>query len=279
VHVQGGRLDGPMAEQNLDETQVGAVLHEVGGEAVPEHVGGHPLRDASGTAGAGDGPLHGALVEGTSRVAARKQPVGGPMHAPVAAKRMEQERREHRLTLHIALAVTDHDDPPSAVDVAHAKMERLGDPEPGAVERHGDGALLERREPGEKSGDLIPAQHHRTALGAARVGQMRDHPLALQGDPVEEAQGGGHLLIGRQRGTGFESVVAEEVADLLRREPARAATQVGRHLRDPAEVHRLRAGRVIAQLEVGQHLATKGPPGILPVQVSAGEPPTYPACA
>jgi len=81
VHVQGGRLDGPMAEQDLDETQVGAVLHEMGGEAVSEHVGRHPLRDAGGTAGAGDGPLHGALVEGTTRVAARKQPGTAPQNS------------------------------------------------------------------------------------------------------------------------------------------------------------------------------------------------------
>jgi len=279
VHVQGGCLDGAVAEQDLDETQVGAVLHEMGGEAVAEHMGGHPLRNAGGTAGAGDGPLHGALVEGATRVAARKQPVGGPMQAPVAAKRIEQERREHRLALHIALAVADHDDPPGAVDVTEAKMEGLRDPEPGAVEGHGDGALFERGESGEKPGDLIPAQDHRTALGAARIGKVRDHPLAPQGDPVEEAQGGGHLLVGRQRGAGFEAVVAKEVADLLRSEHARAATEVGRHLRDPAQVHRLGAGRVIAQLEVGQHLAAKGRHGILPVQVSAGEPRTYPADA
>lgn len=96
----------------------------------------------------GNGTLDGALVQGPTRVPARKEPVGGPVHAPVGAKCVEEHRRQHRLPLHIALAVPDADDAPGAIDIGHTQMERLGDPEPSAVERHGDGPVGERRDPG-----------------------------------------------------------------------------------------------------------------------------------
>jgi len=40
VGVDFGGADGGMTEEFLDDTQVGAVLQQMGGEAVPEHVGG-----------------------------------------------------------------------------------------------------------------------------------------------------------------------------------------------------------------------------------------------
>ena len=40
VGVDFGGADGGVAEEFLDDAQVGAVLEQVGGEAVPEHVGG-----------------------------------------------------------------------------------------------------------------------------------------------------------------------------------------------------------------------------------------------
>ena len=45
VRVNLGRADAGMAEQLLDDAQVGAVLQQVGREAVPQHVGSHVARN------------------------------------------------------------------------------------------------------------------------------------------------------------------------------------------------------------------------------------------
>jgi uncharacterized protein (UPF0210 family) len=59
VGVDFGGADGGVAEEFLDDAQIGAVLEEVGGEAVPEHVGG----EVSFNAGAA-GAVFDALPEG-----------------------------------------------------------------------------------------------------------------------------------------------------------------------------------------------------------------------
>jgi hypothetical protein len=66
VGVKLGGADAAVAEEFLDDAQVGAVFEEVGGEAVAEHVGRDVSRDA-GVARAGlDAAPHGRGAEGAA---------------------------------------------------------------------------------------------------------------------------------------------------------------------------------------------------------------------
>jgi hypothetical protein len=264
-------------QQDLDEAQVRAVFHEVGREAVAEDVGSDPLADPGGLARKGDGALDGAFVKGTARVTAGEEPVLGPVRAPVMPQRLQEEGREHDLALDVALGVSDDENAAGTVDVHKAQMQGLGDAEPRPVQRHRDRTLLEARELHQEARDVGPAEHDGPALGPARIGQVRDHVLAPERDPVEEPERGRHLLVGRQGGPGLEPVVAQEVADFVGRQVTRAAADVGSHLGHAGDVHRLGAPGIVAQLKFGQHLATKGGHRVLPVGVIAGEPAIYSA--
>lgn len=47
VQVNARRLQVGMAEQYLDRSQIGAVLQQVRGKTMPQHMGAHALFDAS----------------------------------------------------------------------------------------------------------------------------------------------------------------------------------------------------------------------------------------
>ena len=81
-----------MAEQRLDDADVGAALQQVGGEAVAQRVNGDALAETRrGTCRAAGGMQH----DGMDRmlgIASGKQPVRGPRQAPIGAKDAEQLR-------------------------------------------------------------------------------------------------------------------------------------------------------------------------------------------
>ena len=81
-----------------------------------------------------------------------------PDGQPVAAEDIQEPGREHDLAVLAALALADADDHAAAVDVLDAQADDLGDPQPGGVGGHEDGAVLEVGDDGEELGDLVGAE-------------------------------------------------------------------------------------------------------------------------
>src|SRR5262249_17762514 len=88
----GGQLVVP--QQFLQAGQVGAVLEQVGGVAVPQRVPARLLADAGGADGPLAGALHVADAEVALGLAAGEQPGPGPMLTPVLPQQPQQDRRE-----------------------------------------------------------------------------------------------------------------------------------------------------------------------------------------
>src|SRR4029079_2746351 len=81
-----------------------------------------------------------------------------------------------------------------AVDVLKAQGEDLGDPQPGGVGGHEDGAVFQAGDGAEDALDLVGAEDHRQVLLDLGVAERARVPVAAEGDAVEEAQGGEGLI-------------------------------------------------------------------------------------
>ena len=73
--------------------------------------------------------------------------------------------------------------------------QRLRDAQPGGVERHQNGAMLDVADGLEEPGDLLLAEHHRESLGLFGEGDVLDHPGLAQAHAVEKAQGADTLIV------------------------------------------------------------------------------------
>ena len=118
--VAGGGVDSAVAEQRLDDAEVGAVLQQVGGEAVAQRMDG----DALGDPGAGGGIAAGELERGGAEVVVfapgRKEVIRGVGGAVVAAQDLEQPRREHRVAILGPFALHDAQESALRIDIGNA---------------------------------------------------------------------------------------------------------------------------------------------------------------
>jgi hypothetical protein len=114
-----------VAEQGLDDADVGAALQQMRGEAVPQRVHGDPLVELCRGAGGTAGHMQTFRVQRTRRVTAGEQPMGWPRQPPVAPQDAEQLRRQHDIAVFAALALLDAEHHPAAVDVGELEAGHL----------------------------------------------------------------------------------------------------------------------------------------------------------
>jgi hypothetical protein len=110
VQIPGRRLQITMPHQNLDAAQIGRLFQQMSGEAVPQGMGGYGLRKLRGFAclpADGEDRLAG---DRALRDLAWEEPERRSVTSPIDAEQLEQLRREHHLTIFVALALTDTDD-------------------------------------------------------------------------------------------------------------------------------------------------------------------------
>ena len=177
VGVELRRADTRMAEQLLDDPQVGPTLEEVGRERVAERVRRHPRRrPAAGGRAADDRPgllARRAVARGRSGTAGRRasgatcpgerQP-GRTHDLEVARQPVEGDLADRHEPLAVALA-DDPDEPAVEREVLAVQPERLADPQPGGVEQ------LEQRPVADPAGSSggIAAGRLEEPLGLADV--------------------------------------------------------------------------------------------------------------
>jgi hypothetical protein len=124
-----------VAEQRLDDANVGAALQQVGGKAVPQSMYGDALAEARcGTCRAAGGMQHNG-VDRMAGITPGKQPVRRPRQAPIGAQDAEKLRRQHDVAITTALALLDADDHAAAVDVGDPEARRFGSAQSGRIRR------------------------------------------------------------------------------------------------------------------------------------------------
>ena len=230
------------------------------GERMAERVRRDRLGQAGPAQGFPAGVVDGVAAEVAAPNAAREQPAArGPGAPPVVAEDLQQPRREHDVAVLAALALVDADDHAPAVDVGRSQADRLGDAQAGRVAGGQDGAVVDARHAVEELDDFPGAGDDGQLAGLPGGGQDRLHvPALLEGDAVQEAQGGDRDAdrAGREfLFSGQEDLVG---ADVLGAGQVRGLAEVPGELGDLQDVGGLRVRGEVAHLHVlGHALAEK----------------------
>src|SRR5215468_2271066 len=121
--VERRRVELLVPEQHLDDPDIGLLLQEVGGKAVPQCMNTDALGDAGARRRQANEPMKLARTHVLPAVA-RKQPGLAGSHppllacqAPPVAQQLKQVRRENDISVLLTLALLDPDDHSVAVDV------------------------------------------------------------------------------------------------------------------------------------------------------------------
>jgi hypothetical protein len=122
---------------------------------------------------------------------AGEEPRFGFCHPPPLPQDFQQLGRKHYVPVFLPLALLDADDHTLAIDVGRCQLDDLRDSQPGGVAGREDRAVLGAGHAAEKAPDLFRAENDGQFLGLLGGGNDVFHaPILVQGDFVEEAQGG-----------------------------------------------------------------------------------------
>ena len=147
VGVDLGGVEPGMAEQLLDEADVGPVLQHVGRAGVAEQVAGAGAPDGGGVNGASHPVADKAAGEALA-VAAEEQRLAaggrlqqGPGLLQVEPQPVEGASPHRDDAVFVALALAHDEQAPPAVEVGDIHPDDLTAPDPGGVEHLQDGAV------------------------------------------------------------------------------------------------------------------------------------------
>ncbi len=115
--VERGGVELLVAEQHLDDADVGLALEQMGGEGVPQRMERDPLVERRRRRGDMAGPVELAGGERLGRIAAREQPATEPGLPPPLPQQVQQIGREHDVAVLAALALLDPNQHAGGIDV------------------------------------------------------------------------------------------------------------------------------------------------------------------
>src|ERR1017187_5070329 len=195
MQVDCGDFEISMAEQYLNSAQVGAGFKKGGSEAMSQGVRMDlPVLES----GAFGGDLAGTPKDlGSDRVACRVPAVAGkepllrlaPEASPVDAKFPEQLRAKHDIAVLAALALSDMDNHPLAVDVTDLQMSRFCAACTGGIHGHQQDAMKGCIRRLNQSRGFFLTEYPWQVTHLLRIRCLGDAPVALQHVDVEESQG------------------------------------------------------------------------------------------
>src|SRR5215469_5929213 len=205
-----------MAEQNLNDRQLGAIVEHVGSEAVPQSMRMHWLGDPGATrslaASMPDDLVGDGIVRAFGRQAGEHPTVAPRQGAVVSAQLLAQLGTERNFAGLAAFSMRDANDHALFVDVLGTELAEFGAAHAGVIQSHQDGAVAEIGGGVDETPDLIGAQHDGD-LAASRSWQWQVVAgiAAAQDFEIEEAKGR-HLHHDRLR---FELALFDEVQLVL----------------------------------------------------------------
>ena len=180
-----------MAEQQLDGSQVRAVLKKVAGEGVPQAVGRHRLGEATALASQLAGVTDPIARDVGTGNHAWKPPLGGPGEAVPIAQDPQEPLGEHDVAVLLALALGHPDGHALAIDVGGLERDGLRDAKSGGVTDREYSAGFAPGNAAQEVPHLLGAEDHRQGLRLLRYRQDFLHiPGPLHCHGVEEAQRG-----------------------------------------------------------------------------------------
>src|SRR5262249_22774297 len=112
-------LEVGVTKQHLNHADVGVLLEQVGGEAVPQGMQRDALADRRHMGGRVTGAIELARGCRLRWIAAREKPALRPRRLPPGPQQLEQVWGEHDVAILVALAPLDADDHALAVDVGN----------------------------------------------------------------------------------------------------------------------------------------------------------------
>ena len=161
-----------VAQQRLDDSDIGAALQQMGREAVAQRVQRHALLDPG---------FISRLVEQATQLAgghrragltARKQPtflkgrcgIETPAHLPPLPQQIERLRRQHNIAILAALGLLDANDLLRGVDMLDLQPNHFAATQAAAIAETEQHTGLEARGNGQQAPRLIRAHHQRDLL-------------------------------------------------------------------------------------------------------------------
>ena len=257
-----------MAEQNLDDADVGVLFQEVRGEAVPQRVRRYPFLDPGSLGGGVDGAVELAGRERLDRIATREQPAARqqraepPALSPPGAQQFEQLRRQHGVPIFAALAAFDPQQHPLGIDIADLERDDFGDAQPGAVCGGERRLVLRTRRRLQQKRHLLDAQHGRQPARLAHDCQPTRQVRPVERHGEKEAQGRNRAVDARRLHAALRLVELEAAQILCRRGIGRVADE-GRKCPDIPNVVVARLLAEAAHAHILDHARTQraGGPG------------------
>src|SRR6202167_2143921 len=194
MQVDRSYFEVSMAEQDLNGAQVGAGFKKMCGEAMTQSVRvDAPILKArtfsSDLAGSPE-DLGGDGITCRVPAVAGKQPLLrlAPETSPVDAKFLQQLRAEHDIAVLAALALSDMDHHPLAVDVTHLQVSRFCAACAGGIHRHQQDAMKRCVGGSHKRAAFFLTEYTRKVTHLLRIGCLGDTPARLQHMNVEETE-------------------------------------------------------------------------------------------
>src|SRR5215469_12792969 len=192
--VERGRVELFVPEQDLDDPDIGLLLQQMGGKAVPQRMNPDTLGDAGSCRCQADEPVQLAWAHVLPAVAG-KQPGLTRTHpsllagdAPPFTQELKKVRREDDIPILLALALLDPDEHPVTVDIGEPQRYDLRSPQASGISQAEGRLMLDVHRRREKPSDLFRAKNNGQAARLAdrhdRVGKI----AALQRDLEEEPQ-------------------------------------------------------------------------------------------
>src|ERR1700757_2021196 len=255
-----------MAQQRLNGPDIGVVLEEMSGEAMPQRMQRHPLLDPRSVGCfmeqavemAGGDRLAGSLSagkeptfrQGYSRIVTRGT------RLPPLPQQVEHLVRQHHIAILAALGLLDANDVLRPVDVLDLEPHDLARPQSAAVAEAEQNARLEACGHRQQSLDLVDAHHQRELLRLTNVVDLLGKVQSPQRDAKQEPQPGHDAVAGANAHARLGQVQLEP-ADILQGGCIRRPLQKRGKPLAGANVASLRSRAELACIHVFDHTLTQ----------------------
>src|SRR5499427_8846300 len=203
--VERRRVELLVSEQNLNNPDIGLLLKEMRGKAVPQCMNADALGNAGARRGQANDPVELARTRMLPAVAGKQPRLTGrhpsllARDAPPVAQHLEKVGRENDIPVLLALALFDPDDHPITIDIGESERYDLRGSQAGGVSQAQERLVLDVRRRGEQSADLFRAENNGEAARLTGRHDALGKIGALQRNLEEEAQGSGTDVRGRYR--------------------------------------------------------------------------------
>jgi hypothetical protein len=190
-----------MAEQDLNDAAVDAIVQQATGKRVTQTVRGGPFIQAGQFPGLLTGALHQTRTDVAVRTPGGEQPLSGRADdAKVGAQGVQQNRRQGGVAVFSALAVLDAQEHALAFDVGDFEGDGFGNTQPGAETDHEGGTILDAGNVLKEAADVVGAGHHGKFFLYPCTREVGFVPGHFQSGQIEEPHGGneGVDTLGRQ---------------------------------------------------------------------------------